>query len=107
MRTARGEYPNLASRILRLSLERLDADWRNHYGHGLPLAEAFVDVEAYAGTCYKASNWVELEKTKGFERAGADYYEPHGRPKRLFIRPQHPEARKLMASAELPNDWKA
>ena len=107
LRTARGEYPNLASRILRLSLQRLDADWREPYGHGLLLAETFVDIEAYAGTCYKASNWIELGKTKGFERAGADYYEPHGRPKRLFIRPLHPKARELMAAPELPDPWKA
>ena len=106
LRTARGEYPNLASRILRLSLDRLDADWRNHYEHGLLLAETFVDIEAYAGTCYKASNWIELGKTKGFERSGMDYYEPHGRPKRLFIRPLHPKAQKLMASSELPDEWK-
>ena len=107
LRTGRGEYPNLASRILRLNLARLDTDWREHYRHGLLLAETFVDIEAYAGTCYKASNWIELGKTKGFERAGADYYEPHGRPKRLFIRPLHRKARKLMAAAELPGAWKA
>ena len=107
LRAGRGEYPNLASRILRLSLARLDIDWREHYGHGLLLAETFVDIEAYAGTCYKASNWIELGKTKGFERAGADYYEPHGHPKRLFIRPLHRKAQKLMAAAELPDAWKA
>ena len=107
LRTARGEYPNLASRILRLSMGRLDTDWRNHYGHGLLLAETFVDIEAYAGTCYKASNWIELGKTKGFERAGTDYYEPHGRPKRLFIRPLHRKAQKLMRATELPDAWKA
>lgn len=107
LRTGRGEVPNLASRILRLSLARLNTDWREHYGHGLLLAETFVDIEAYAGTCYKASNWIELGKTKGFERAGTDYYEPHGRPKRLFIRPLHRKAQKIMSAAELPDAWKA
>ena len=107
LRTRRGEAPNLASRILRLSLKRLDSDWREHYGHGLLLAETFVDIEAYAGTCYKASNWIELGKTKGFERAGTDYYEPHGRPKRLFIRPLHRRAHGWLAAAELPDAWKA
>ncbi|MCP4208936.1 MAG: DUF4338 domain-containing protein, partial [Shimia sp.] len=37
LRTRRGEVPNLASRILRLSLARLNADWLEHYGHGLLL----------------------------------------------------------------------
>jgi len=106
LRTGRGEYPNLASRILRLSLSRLDSDWRRHYRHGLLLAETFVDIEAYAGTCYKASNWIELGRTKGFERAGTDYYEPHSRPKRLFIRPLHRRARELLSAPDLPEPWK-
>lgn len=106
LRTRRGEAPNLASRILRLSLEQLNADWLEHYGHGLLLAETFVDIEAYAGTCYKASNWIELGKTKGFERSGTDYYEAHARPKRLFVRPMHRRAREWLASAELPAPWK-
>jgi len=84
----------------------LDADWREHYEHGLLLAETFVDIEAYAGTCYKASNWIELGQTKGFERTGTDYYEPHGRPKRLFIRPLHRKARELLVGSELPDPWK-
>lgn len=107
LRADRGEYPNLASRILRLSMDRLDADWREQYGHGLLLAETFVDIEAYAGTCYKASNWLDLGKTKGFERAGTDYYESHDRPKRLFIRPLHKEAKDLLVAPELPLPWKA
>lgn len=107
LRTRRGEVPNLASRILRLSLARVNADWLEHYGHGLLLAETFVDIEAYAGTCYKASSWVELGKTKGFERSGTDYYEAHSRPKRLFVRPLHRKAREWLAAPELPAPWKA
>ena len=107
LRVDRGEYPNLASRILRLNMERLDVDWRERYGHGLLLAETFVDIEAYTGTCYKASNWIDLGKTKGFERAGTDYYERHNRPKRLFIRPLRNEAKDLLSAPELPEPWKA
>jgi hypothetical protein len=106
LRIGREEVPNLASRILRLSLERLDADWRECYEHGLLLVETFVDIESYAGTCYKASNWIELGQTKGFERAGTDYYEAHGRPKRLFIRPLHRKAREWLSAPELPDRWK-
>jgi len=105
LRTDRGKYPNLASRILRLCLERLDRDWRVRYNHGLLLAETFVDIESYAGTCYKASNWVELGKTKGFERSGKDYYESHDRPKRLFIRPLQKDAQRLLAASVLPECW--
>lgn len=105
LRTNRGEYPNLASRILRLSMDRLDGDWREHYGHGLLLAETFVDIESYAGTCYKASNWIELGKTKGFERTGKNYYEAHDRPKRLFIRPLIKNAKTLLSADKLPSPW--
>lgn len=66
-----------------------------------------MELEAYAGTCYKASNWIELGKTKGFERAGTDYYEAHGRPKRLFVRPMHRKALEWLAVPELPAPWKA
>jgi predicted transposase YbfD/YdcC len=106
LRTRRGQYPNLASRILRLNQARLDSDWRTHYGHGLLLCETFVELEAYAGTCYKASNWIELGKTKGFERSGIDYYEAHERPKRLFIRPLRSNARAILCADELAGEWK-
>ncbi len=67
LRMKRGECPNLASKVLKLCLERLERDWMERYGHGILFAETFVDLEAYAGTCYKASNWIELGKTKGFD----------------------------------------
>lgn len=106
LRSERGEYPNLASRILRLILECLDQDWRDRYGHGLLLAETFVEPGGYAGTCYKASNWIELGLTRGFERKSVDYYESHGTPKRLFLRPMRKHARSLLCAEELPDEWK-
>jgi len=107
LRTERGQYPNLASRILRLNLDRLNEDWLERYGHGLLLAETFVDIEAYSGTCYKASNWIDLGKTKGFERSATDYYEAHDRPKRLFIRPLHSKGQSILCSDQLPEPWAA
>jgi hypothetical protein len=106
LRMERGECPNLASRVLRLCMDRLERDWMDRYGHGLLFAETFVDLVAYAGTCYKASNWVELGKTKGFERSGVDYYEQHDQPKRLFVRPLRPNACEVLRSEELPSPWR-
>lgn len=107
LRARRGEYPNLASRVLRLVLDRLESDWRNRYGHGLLLAETFVEPGGYAGTCYKASNWIELGMTRGFERKSVDYYEPHGTPKRLFLRPLQRDAQALLRADELPpGEWR-
>ena len=56
---------NLASRILALVCSRLPDDWQKRYGYRPVLAETFVDQERFAGTCYKAANWVCVGQTKG------------------------------------------
>lgn len=56
---------NLASRILALVCSRLPDDWQQRYGYRPVLAETFVDKERFAGTCYKAANWVCVGETKG------------------------------------------
>ena len=35
----------------------LPEQWQERFGYRPLLAESFTDPEAYAGTCYKASNW--------------------------------------------------
>ena len=102
LRTQRGEVPNLASRVLSLCLKRLPDDWEKQYGYRPLLAETFVDIEQYAGTCYKASNWIELGHTAGFAKARADYYEAHHRPKRLYVRELTLDAREQLCTEELP-----
>ena len=47
--------PNLASRVLGLSLRWLSADIEAAHGYPAFLAEMFVDVSRFAGTCYRAS----------------------------------------------------
>ena len=55
--------PNLASRVLGLSLRRLSRDMQDQTGHPVLLAETFVDPSRFAGTCYRAANWQEIGKT--------------------------------------------
>lgn len=62
------KVPNLASFILGACLRRLSEDWQHRYGHGLCLVETFVDRSRFAGTCYRAANWMLLGKTKGRSR---------------------------------------
>ena len=50
------KVPHLASHLLGLVLQRLAADWQEHYGQAALLAESFVEVGRFAGTCYRASN---------------------------------------------------
>ena len=45
---------HLASKILALNLRRLSDDWQNAYNHPIHLAETFVDISRFQGTCYKA-----------------------------------------------------
>jgi hypothetical protein len=81
-----GSVPNLGSRILRLTLDRLSRDWQVHYGHPILVVETFVDPEQFCGTVYTANGWIELGQTDGWGRCQRDYYVKHDKPKRLFVR---------------------
>jgi hypothetical protein len=60
--------PNLASLLLSLALDRLRTDWPARYGSKIVLAETFVDRSRFAGTCYRAANWICVGQTKGRSR---------------------------------------
>ena len=60
--------PHLASFILGATLRRLRRDWITKYGHDLYLVETFVDRSRFAGTCYKAANWIKIGQSKGRSR---------------------------------------
>lgn len=92
---------SLASRVLSLNLRRLSADWSERYGHPILLAETFVDLERFEGTCYRAANWQYLGRTRGMARKGRGY-EQHGRQKGLFVYPMHRRAKEIL-SAPFPS----
>src|SRR5579859_6721343 len=56
---------HLASHLLGRMVKMLAADWERAYGHGIYLAETFVDAERFRGTCYRAANWICLGQTTG------------------------------------------
>lgn len=60
--------PHLASWIFGQVLRRLCRDWQAKYGHAVVLVETFVDRERFAGTCYKAANWIWTGATSGRSR---------------------------------------
>ncbi len=60
--------PHLASWILGRVLRRLSADWQNKYGRPIVLVETFVERDRFAGTSYKAANWIRLGATTGRSR---------------------------------------
>ena len=57
---APGQWPNLASRVLKLVCDRLPADWQEHFGYPVLVAETFVDPQRFRGTCYKVAGWQQL-----------------------------------------------
>jgi len=94
-------FPNLGSRSLRLTLDRLSADWQARYGHPVVLVETFVDPEQFCGTVYSANGWQELGVTDGFGRVRRDFYTQHNKPKRLFARELSRNARRNLAADKL------
>ena len=93
--------PNLGSRVLRLTLDRLREDWQAKYGHPILAVETFVDPEQFFGTVYTANNWVELGLTDGWGRRQRDYYVHHDKPKRLFVREVAKHARRSLQAEHL------
>lgn len=59
---------HLASHILSKVARRISSDWTAKYGHPVYMLETFVECSRFLGTCYKASNWVCVGKTKGRSR---------------------------------------
>ena len=53
--------------------QRLAKDWQAKYGHGIELVETFVDRSRFRGSCYAASNWLELGLTQGRSRGDRDH----------------------------------
>jgi hypothetical protein len=102
--TEKGHAPNLASQVLGAALRVLPQQWRERFGYRPLLAESFTDPEAYAGTCYKASNWEPVGMSAGYSRHRADFYVWNDRPKRLWLRELAPGARAELRAAEVPED---
>lgn len=100
-------YPNLASRVMRLCLKGLSGDWQERYGHGLLLAESFVDQQLFRGTSYRVSGWQRLGETKGWGRSRQDFYVRHDRPKQLWVKELRRGARELLGARALPPEYAA
>ncbi|MGV0952197.1 MAG: ISAs1 family transposase [Azonexus sp.] len=99
--------PNLASRVMKLCLQRLSQDWTDVYGHAVLAVESFVDPQQFLGTCYKASGWTLLGHTQGSRRVRQDFYLPHDRPKQLWVRELRPGARTILRGRNLPEALRA
>lgn len=94
-------FPNLGSRSLRLTLDRLSDGWKDRYGHPVVLVETLVDPKPFCGTVYTANGWQELGLTDGLGRVRRDSCVEHHKPKRLFARQLGRNARRSLAADPL------
>jgi Domain of unknown function (DUF4338)/DDE_Tnp_1-associated len=105
--TDKGQAPNLASQVMGAALRALPGQWLERFGYRPLLAESFTDPEAYAGTCYKASNWEPVGTTAGYSRHRADFYVANERPKRLWLRELSAQGRQQLRALEVPPEARA
>jgi hypothetical protein len=61
---------HLASPLLAMAARALPAHWEGRYGDRPVLLETFVEVERFAGTCYRAASWTCLGHTQGRGKLG-------------------------------------
>ena len=67
------KVPHLASHLLGLCARTISRDWIVLYSHPVYWLETFVDTERFAGTCYKAANWIFLGYTSGRGKENQTY----------------------------------
>lgn len=97
---------NLASKVLSLNLRRLAGDYQKIHGHPLLLAETFVDISRYRGTCYRAANWRYVGLTRGYAKRGRGWRH-HGQPKAVYVYPLRCDGCELLRGTLLPADFGA
>ena len=87
--------PHLASHVLARVSRRISQDWQQKYGHGLELLETFVEKPRFAGTCYRAANWVTVGETTG--RTRNDVHHAIASPiKSVMVYPLRPDFRRYL-----------
>ena len=64
------QVKNLASKILGMAVKQVPQDWQEQYAIKPVLMETFVETDRFAGTCYKAANWIHVGQTKGRGKLG-------------------------------------
>jgi hypothetical protein len=92
---------NLASRVLGMALRQLPDDVETRYGYRPWLVETFVESARYRGTCYRATNWMEVGQTQGRGRQDRDNRYAESR-KGIFLYPLVADFRARLGVAPEP-----
>ena len=85
----------LASHLLALNTRRIASDWLSIYHHPLYLLETFVEKDRFAGTCYKAANWIRVGQTQGTSKRGRQHLF-HGSIKDVYLYPLRKDFRQKL-----------
>jgi hypothetical protein len=91
---------NLASAVLARAARRIVADWQATYAVRPLLLETLVDGARFAGTCYRAANWLELGNTSGRGRMDRTHQRHAKAPKTVFVYPLAKDVRRCLQQAD-------
>jgi len=94
------KVPHLASHVLGMLSRQVCQDYEEVWGYRPLLLETFVDEQRYAGTCYKAANWVKVGYTKGIGLIRKNYDYTTNK-KLIFLYPLVKNAQKLLCGGKL------
>lgn len=89
--------PHLASHLLAVTRRCISTDWQEKYGHPILLLETFVEQRRFAGTCYKADNWIHVGQTTGRTRNHSST-EPTVPVKSIWLYPLRRGFRQVLAA---------
>lgn len=79
------KIPHLASHLLGKNIRVLSEDWQRIYGDRIVLAETFVDIGRFRGTCYKAANWTWVGNTQGRGKWDRNHSQQGKSVKAIFV----------------------
>ncbi len=92
----------LASQILSRCARQLPDDWQHSYGYRPLLLETLVDASRFAGTCYRAANWIALGMTTGRGRMDRTHQAQGRAPKQVYVYPLGRRVPQRLSTATPP-----
>jgi hypothetical protein len=95
--------PHLASHVLGMLTRRIATDWQQRYGYEPVMVETFVDPKRFAGTSYRAANWVYAGKTTGRSRQDRNSVLDVGE-KDVYIFALKRDARQILCAGTSPEE---
>ena len=88
---------NLASSVLALAIRSISKDWQSSYGYRPVVMETLVDKGRFAGTCYKAANFIYVGATTGRGRMDREHAGHGQSPKDIYVYPLSPRFRQELS----------